>query len=111
MAIVQDFRFIYVNRAFIEMVGYSLEALNLMEPTRIIAPEDKERLTTQYRQMMQGYKEVKISLANFIRKDGTRFTAEFNSSLVAGTITKRWKFLYCSHRSGWVLSGIQPFRL
>jgi PAS domain S-box-containing protein len=82
MAIVQDFKFIYVNKAFIEMMGYSLEELNLMEPTHIISPEDKERLTTQHRRRMQGDKEVKISVASFIRKDGTKFIAEFNSSLV-----------------------------
>lgn len=82
MAIVQDFRFIYVNKAFIQMVGYSLEELNQMEPTHIIAPEDKERLTTQHSQRMKGDKEVKISVASFIRKDGTKFIAEFNSSLV-----------------------------
>lgn len=82
MAIVQDFRFIYVNKAFIEMVGYSMEELNQMEPTHIISPEDKERLTTQHRRRMQGDNEVKISVASFIRKDGTKFIAEFNSSLV-----------------------------
>ena len=82
MAIVQDFKFIYVNKAFIAMVGYSLEELNQMEPTHIIATEDKKRLTTQHRRRMKGDKEVKISVAAFIRKDGTKFIAEFNSSLV-----------------------------
>lgn len=82
MAIVQDFRFIYVNKAFIDMAGYSLEELNQMEPTHIISPEDKERLTIQHERRMKGDKEVKISVASFIRKDGTKFIAEFNSSLV-----------------------------
>ena len=78
--ITQDFKFLYINRVFSEMVGYSFEELNDLNPASIIAPEDRERVSGYHAMRMRGENAPHSYFADFIRKDGSRFSSEITSS-------------------------------
>ena len=80
--IVQDFRFIFMNKAFSGMIGYSFDEITALDPISIIAPEDRDRLIDNHKRRMQGEQDIQTYMADFIRKDGSRFTAETNSSRI-----------------------------
>jgi PAS domain S-box-containing protein len=80
VVITQDFNFTFMNKVFCNMMGYTMEELMGMEPTYILAPEDRERVISYHSKRMQGEEVPHIYVADFIRKDGSRFTAEINSA-------------------------------
>jgi PAS domain S-box-containing protein len=82
VVIVNDFKFIFVNKAFTDMIGYTFDELNEMDPVSILATEDRLRILEYHNLRMQGQIDVQTYMADFIRKDGTRFTAETNSSRI-----------------------------
>jgi PAS domain S-box-containing protein len=82
VVIVHDFRIIYANKVFSEMIGFSLEELDSMEPLEIVAAEDRDRLTEYHNLRINGERNIRNYMADFIRKDGTRFTAETSSSRI-----------------------------
>lgn len=65
--------YVYVNKAFEEMTGYTADELFAMQPADIIHPDDKETIRVQIRHRLEGilqeprsYNELRI-----VRKDGT----------------------------------------
>lgn len=82
MALSQDGKMLYINQTFSEMIGYTLQELMDMDPQYIIAPEDRERVMNFHQARMKGEKGNYTYTTDFIRKDGTRFTAEMNSARV-----------------------------
>lgn len=82
VVIVQDYRFFFVNRVFSELTGYTLDELNSINPSEILVPEDRERVLEIHEKRMKGEAGARNYQAGFIRKDGTTFLAEMNSSNV-----------------------------
>lgn len=68
--IIQDGKFIYVNKKFAEMLGYGVEEIIGQNPERFIHPGDKEVFRKYYRGRLDG----KLNHVNYrlrvIRKDG-----------------------------------------
>lgn len=83
VVLTQDFRFVYVNNVFLKMMGYTLTELMNIDPTSIIAPEDRERVIGYHQERMEGEANSRSYQAAFIRKNGSRFIAEMNSTSVA----------------------------
>ncbi|NJK93879.1 MAG: PAS domain S-box protein [Bacteroidales bacterium] len=82
VVLTQDFRFLYFNKVFQEMMGYSHEELLKIEPTSILAPEDRERIISYHTQRMKGEILNQTYKAHFVRKDGNRFLAEMMATSV-----------------------------
>jgi PAS domain S-box-containing protein len=82
VVLTQDFKFILVNPVFLKMMGYTREELNQIDPSGILAPEDKERVIEYHKERLSGETKAQTYKASFIRKDGSRFIAELNSSSV-----------------------------
>jgi PAS domain S-box-containing protein len=82
VVLTQDFKFLLVNPVFVKMMGYTHEELRGIEPTTILAPEDKERVVEYHRKRLAGELKAQTYNASFIRKDGSLFIAELNSSSV-----------------------------
>ncbi|HEY9123631.1 MAG TPA: PAS domain S-box protein, partial [Bacteroidales bacterium] len=82
VVLTQDYKFIYVNDVFLNLMGYTHEELMNIEPTSIIAPEDKERVMEYHAKRINGEVKAQTYTATFVRKDGSRFIAEMNSSTV-----------------------------
>ncbi len=82
MALTQDGKMLFVNQSFVDMIGYTLDELIAMEPSVILAPEDRERVLENHYKRMRGELGNYTYNSDFIRKDGTRFTAEMNSAKV-----------------------------
>lgn len=80
VVITQDFNFIFINKVFCDMLGYTLDEIKSIVPSSVLAPEDKERVMGYHQKRMLGEQVPHIYVADFIRKDGTRFTAEMNSA-------------------------------
>jgi PAS domain S-box-containing protein len=82
VVLTQDFKFLLVNPVFLEMMRYTDEELKEIEPTSILAPEDKDRVMEYHRKRLSGEAKAQTYQATFVRKDGSRFIAELNSSSV-----------------------------
>ena len=82
VVLTQDFKFLLVNPVFLKMMGYTHEELKDIEPTSILAPEDKDRVVEYHRKRLSGEAKAQTYKATFVRKDGSRFIAELNSSSV-----------------------------
>ncbi len=82
VVLTQDFKFLLVNPVFLKMMGYTHNELMGIEPTSILASEDRERVMEYHRKRLSGEINAQTYNASFIRKDGSRFIAELNSSSV-----------------------------
>lgn len=80
--IVQNFKFLFINKMFSKMIGYTLAEMNEMDPVQIIAPEDRQKLADYHSRRMNGEDLAQVYAATYIRKDGTRFIGETSSSKV-----------------------------
>ena len=72
LIIIENNKVVFVNRRIAEITGYSFEELWEMEPLSIIAPEDKDEVTSQIRKIDktdQGLTELRMWIQ---RKDGQR---------------------------------------
>lgn len=82
MVITQDFKFLFTNKVFEEMIGYTFSELTNMDPLSIILPNDRERLIQKHHQRMSGAVGSQKYNAGFIRKNGSTFEAELNAANV-----------------------------
>lgn len=83
VVLTQDFRFVYVNKVFLAIMGYTHEELMCINPFDIIAPEDRERVIDYHQKRISGeQKDSQTYQASFVRKNGSRFIAEMNSTSV-----------------------------
>lgn len=82
VAIVQDYKFLYINKVFCEIFGYSIEELHELGPQILIAPEDNKRILEFYAKRSKGEDAPKNYQGTFIRKDKSRFICEINASTV-----------------------------
>lgn len=82
IVISQDGKVIMVNKAFADMMGYSVEECMQSFGPDSIAPEDRERvLSIHYRRMKGELSDMRYN-ASMICKNGDRLTAEFNSTTI-----------------------------
>ncbi len=82
VGIMQNFKFLYINKAFGELFGYTMDELNEMDATDTIAPEDRERIAGYHKQRIEGKPSPNNYSGSYVRKDGTHFVAETNSALI-----------------------------
>jgi len=69
--ITQDDRYVYVNRSYAEMLGYSQDELTGIEWMRIFAPEDREAMLERWNKRRRGEWEKTAYEARLLKKDGT----------------------------------------
>jgi PAS domain S-box-containing protein len=82
ITINSSFTFLYINETFANMVGYSTSELMEMHVLDVIAPEYFDLLNERSRERQQGLELNSIYELELVRKDGTRFPVEFNSSTI-----------------------------
>ncbi|HNX56338.1 MAG TPA: PAS domain S-box protein [Prolixibacteraceae bacterium] len=82
IVISQEGRLIMVNKAFANMMGYSVEeCLQAFGPESIV-PEDRNRVMNIHNLRMKGQLSDMRYNASMICKNGERVTAEFNSTTI-----------------------------
>jgi diguanylate cyclase (GGDEF)-like protein/PAS domain S-box-containing protein len=77
-------RFLRVNRAYCDMVGYSQDELSTLKYQDITHPDDLARDEEQTKRMLAGEFDSFTMDKRFIRKDGTVVWATLMSSIVPG---------------------------
>ena len=82
IVISQDGKVIMVNKAFAEMMGYTVEECMQSFGIDSIAPEDRERVLLIHYSRMKGELGDKRYNASMICKNGEKVTAEFNSTSI-----------------------------
>lgn len=74
--VIQDHRFLFLNRKLLELFGYSREEmLNGMDPATLSTPEDRAHVRKQVEQRIAGVPGSAYEI-DCVRKDGTRFCAQ-----------------------------------
>jgi PAS domain S-box-containing protein len=82
IVISQDGKVVMVNKAFADMLGYTVEECMESFGPESIAPEDRQRvLEVHYRRMKGELGDLRYS-ATIIGKNGTRVIAEFNTTSI-----------------------------
>jgi PAS domain S-box-containing protein len=76
----QQARYLDVNPAGLEMVGYSLEELRGMTITDLMPPSELERAPSRFSEILSG--KTIVSERTLRRKDGSLFLAEINAKLM-----------------------------
>lgn len=82
VVLTQDFKFVYFNKVFCQIMGYSQQELLELEPTTIIAEEERERVLGFHKKRMSGEVFTQNYTAKFVRKDGSEFIAELNATSI-----------------------------
>ncbi len=85
LAIVQDFRFVFCNRRFAEITGYSIgELLSLSsdQVRALIHPDDREVLVKFYGEQTSGGQVPESYQFRGLKKDGSEIWLEVFSSLI-----------------------------
>jgi len=82
IVISQDVKIIMVNKAFADMLGFSVEECMEKFGPDFIVPEDRERVMNYHLQRMNGdISDKKYSLSMF-HKNGERIVTEFSSTAI-----------------------------
>jgi diguanylate cyclase (GGDEF)-like protein/PAS domain S-box-containing protein len=83
--ILQDQREVFANSAYAEMLGYTVEELLALSPkktTKLVYPEDQERVWGYYRDHLEGKSVRARDEFRIIRKDGSlRWVEAFSSRI------------------------------
>jgi PAS domain S-box-containing protein len=82
IVISQDGKVVLVNKAFADMMGYSVEECMRTFGPASIAPEDRERVMKIHYSRMKGELGDKRYNASMICKNGDKVVAEFNSTTI-----------------------------
>lgn len=82
IAIIQDWRLVYVNPSLLRMGGYEQEEAIGRSFTDFVSPEDLPRLVESYRRRMEGHVIPAIQVTSLRRRDGGNFMVEINSSVM-----------------------------
>lgn len=82
IVISQDGKVVLVNKAFADMIGYTVEECLEKFGPQSIAPEDRERVVgIHYRRMKGELGDLRYT-ASILCKDGSKITAEFNTTTI-----------------------------
>ena len=82
VVLTQDFKFLYFNKVFLKLLGYTNEEMQQVEPLSILAPEDRDRIINYHILRMKGEMFEQDYIAYFVRKDGSKFLAEMKATSV-----------------------------
>jgi PAS domain S-box-containing protein len=82
IVIAQNVKFIYVNQAFCNYLGYTAYELYEMDPTTLLAKNDKDRVMQYYNDRMAGKLDSLRYSTVFIKKDGNPISFEMNSTTI-----------------------------
>jgi two-component system cell cycle sensor histidine kinase/response regulator CckA len=81
--VVQDGRLKFVNRATIEVIGYSAEVLTSKPFTEFIYPDDRELVFERYTKRIRGDAAVPIYSFRVVTKDGVVKWVEIHSAFIS----------------------------
>lgn len=82
IVISQDGKLIMVNKAFAEMIGYTVDECLASFGPESLAPEDRERVLAIHQRRMNGELADLRYMASLIHKNGSRIISEFNSTTI-----------------------------
>jgi len=82
IVISQDVKIIMVNKAFADMLGFSVEECMEKFGPDFIVPEDRERVLNYHLQRMNGDMSDKKYTLSMFHKNGTRIVTEFSSTAI-----------------------------
>jgi PAS domain S-box-containing protein len=82
IVISQDVKIIMVNKAFAEMLGFSVQECMEKFGPHFIVPEDRERVLNHHLQRMQGDLSDKKYTLSMFHKNGERIITEFSSTAI-----------------------------
>jgi PAS domain S-box-containing protein len=82
IVISQDGKVILVNKAFADMIGYTIEECIETFGPHAIAPEDRERVMNIHLSRMKGELGDMRYNASLLHKNGEKMIAEFNSTTI-----------------------------
>jgi len=80
--ITQNGKFKFLNKAFVEMLGYTEEELCGVTASDILAGPDKERIVTQHYQRMAGLQSKDIDYTTLRHKYGNLVDIEYTASAI-----------------------------
>ncbi|UCE26940.1 MAG: PAS domain S-box protein [Candidatus Coatesbacteria bacterium] len=81
IAIIQDGRFLFANRAAARMLGYTPDELAGTEFTEIVVPEVHDELVDRYRRRIAGENVPPIYETKLLRRDGATIDVEINAGV------------------------------
>jgi PAS domain S-box-containing protein len=82
VALTVSRKFYLFNKAFCEILGYSEEELLSIDPTELLAPDDRERVVALHDKRMIGEMGSLHYTAKFIHKSGKLLMVELNTTTV-----------------------------
>lgn len=82
ICITQYGMFRYANKAFCDMLGYTLEELTTISGPELLAEFDKERMVAQHYRRMAGEGGNHIDTITMIRKDGSYIDIEMTATSI-----------------------------
>ena len=82
IVISQDVKIIMVNKAFADMLGFTVEECMENFGPHFIVPEDRERVMNHHRQRMNGDLSDKKYTLTMFHKSGERIVTEFSSTAI-----------------------------
>ncbi len=82
IAIIEEQKYVFANRAFLKTMGYTKEELAGMDYLKIVAPESVESLRERHTKRLQGLDVPTITEARFIDKSGEERYFEVNAGLI-----------------------------
>jgi PAS domain S-box-containing protein len=82
IVIIEDQKYVFANRAFAKIMGYSKDELVGMDYLKIVAPESVEPLKERHMRRLQGFDVPTITEATFVDRNGQARYFEVNASLI-----------------------------
>jgi PAS domain S-box-containing protein len=82
VALTLNRRFSLVNQALCSIVGYTMEEILAIDPTELLAPDDRERVLAIHDKRMTEEVNTLSYTAKFVHKTGKLLTVEMNSTTV-----------------------------
>ncbi|HSL87941.1 MAG TPA: PAS domain S-box protein [Ignavibacteriaceae bacterium] len=80
--LIQDAKLNFVNKAFADIVGYSIEELLDIEFTKLVAPEDQDLVLTNYKRRLAGENIPTSYEWRMLHKDGSRVFVNMSVRLI-----------------------------
>jgi PAS domain S-box-containing protein len=83
ISIIQDAKFVFVNPAMAEMLGYSVEELLATPVTNILSTDNVELLVDRYNRRMAGEDVIPSYPIKLKKKNGEKIIVEINACIIS----------------------------